>query len=88
MGGRQAVGAALAASQAASSAGPWIWAVVAAVRGPQRRLRGRRVTLEASAWRPSWRPAGSQSCAARVWRSSSFGMPAITIEEVENPDLL
>ena len=40
-------------------------AVVAALRGPQRRF--------------SWRPSASQSCTALVWRISSQGMPAITL---------
>ena len=36
----------------------WIWAVVVSLKGPQRRLRRRRVTLAASWALPSWSPPG------------------------------
>jgi hypothetical protein len=65
--------------------------VVVSLKGPQRRLRRRRVTAASPSWRPlaspswspsrspSWRPSASQSYTARVWRISSRGMPAITM---------
>ena len=48
-----------ARASSCSSGSAWICAVVASLRGPQRRF--------------SWRPSASQSCTARVWRISSRG---------------
>jgi hypothetical protein len=66
-----------ARASSCSSGRAWIWAVLASERGPQRRLRRRRVTLASPRASPSWRPlaspSASQSCTARVWRKLLHG---------------